>query len=348
MKALKCDFCSGTLIMDKSREFATCEYCGTKYMKETIREKIQEIRGEVKISGAVETFTGSTEKERLVKNAETYIGIKEFKKALDTYIKITQQFPDDYRGWWGIFTTPIEQYFCNGRFTDVKGSHLSNAFSLCPDKNILTEYYKSVINRYGKLLRVIPCKNKVSLALVNNLEPPVALDNFSSWLIFNQTGNARFYPNFFMGFISNLSNMYVDGIKSGSIYTELNRCIPPFAKENAFINFSGYNLTALVGFVSKLNGARHSEAAININQPSKMFHKIGWGNNYVDITGIQGACGRWLFTLNKEGHPVSVLMKKAVTMPDVYRFYNRCQHCGGKFKGIIKSVCTQCGKPKDY
>ena len=138
---------------------------------------------------------------------------EDIKKALDTYIKITQQFPDDYRGWWGIFTTPIEQYFFNGSFTDVKGSHLSNAFSLCPDKNILTEYYKSVINRYGKMLRVIPCKNKVSLALVNNFERPVALDNFSSWLIFNQTGNARFYPNFFMGFISNLSNMYVDGIK---------------------------------------------------------------------------------------------------------------------------------------
>ena len=25
-----------------------------------------------------------------------------------------------------------------------------------------------------------------------------------------------------------------------------------------------------------------------------------------------------------------------------------CQHCGGTFKGLLKKVCTQCGKPKDY
>lgn len=348
MKALKCDFCSGPLIIDNSREFATCEFCGTKYTKETVREKIQEIRGEVKISGAVETFTGNTEKERLVKNAETYIGIKEFGKALETYIKITQQFPEDYRGWWGIFTTPIEQYFFNGSFTDIKGSHLSNAFSLCPDKNIFSEYYKSVISRYGNKLRAVPCKNKVSLILVNNFERPVALDNFSSWLIFNQNGNARFFPNFFIDFISNLSNMYVQGVKAGSLYADPNLCIPPFTRENIYISFTGYNLTALVSFIARSNGARHSEAVINVNQPSKTFHKIGWGNNYVDVTAIKGACGRWLFTLDKNGQPVSVLMKKEITMPDVYRFYNRCQHCGGKFKGIIKSVCTQCGKPKDY
>ena len=26
----------------------------------------------------------------------------------------------------------------------------------------------------------------------------------------------------------------------------------------------------------------------------------------------------------------------------------RCQHCGGKFKGIFSRVCRECGKPKDY
>jgi hypothetical protein len=27
---------------------------------------------------------------------------------------------------------------------------------------------------------------------------------------------------------------------------------------------------------------------------------------------------------------------------------DKCQHCGGSFKGLFKSVCSNCGKPKDY
>ncbi len=31
-----------------------------------------------------------------------------------------------------------------------------------------------------------------------------------------------------------------------------------------------------------------------------------------------------------------------------YRNLSQCQHCGGKFKGIFKKVCRNCGKQKDY
>ena len=66
MEALNCDFCGGGLIIDDSREFAKCEFCGTKYMASTLRAKIQEIKGTVKVEGAVETTTGNAEKERLI------------------------------------------------------------------------------------------------------------------------------------------------------------------------------------------------------------------------------------------------------------------------------------------
>jgi hypothetical protein len=29
-------------------------------------------------------------------------------------------------------------------------------------------------------------------------------------------------------------------------------------------------------------------------------------------------------------------------------FKNRCKHCGGKFKGLTKRICTVCGREKDY
>lgn len=53
MQALKCDLCGGSLVIDDSREFALCEFCGTKYMASTLRQKIQEIKGTVSIEGEV-------------------------------------------------------------------------------------------------------------------------------------------------------------------------------------------------------------------------------------------------------------------------------------------------------
>lgn len=35
-------------------------------------------------------------------------------------------------------------------------------------------------------------------------------------------------------------------------------------------------------------------------------------------------------------------------MKQIYRIEGRCQHCGGKFKGLITQVCSECGQKKDY
>lgn len=55
MNALKCDICGGRLVMDDSREFAVCEFCGTKYLTSTLREKIQEIQGNVNLENSTHT-----------------------------------------------------------------------------------------------------------------------------------------------------------------------------------------------------------------------------------------------------------------------------------------------------
>ena len=92
MQALKCDFCGGRLIVDDSREFATCEMCGTKYMKTTIQQKIQDIRGSVTVEGEVqvkqvdftirggtlERYNGSSTEVTIPDNV-TFIGDEAFK-----------------------------------------------------------------------------------------------------------------------------------------------------------------------------------------------------------------------------------------------------------------------------
>ena len=52
---LKCDVCGGTLTMQGGGQGAVCEYCGMKYAIPRLQEKVQEIRGTVKVEGVVKT-----------------------------------------------------------------------------------------------------------------------------------------------------------------------------------------------------------------------------------------------------------------------------------------------------
>lgn len=348
MRALKCDFCGGNLVMDKSREFATCEFCGTKYTKETVQEKIQEIRGQVSIVGAVETVTGNAEKERLIKNAETYLKINEYNKAIQSYSQVTKQFPEDFRGWWGLFTTPIEQYFATGLFRNPELNSLRNAFNLNTDKSIFSDYFKSVMNRYGNALRTVACTKSVFIGLSGMESFPSEIDNFTYWIIYQQANNFPYYTDEFKHFITELSKQYENAAISGAVYMGYHNVRFPFSSDNVFVDASILSTPFAVNFVAKMNKARYSTAPITNNSNSPLFYKIGWGNLYADVTQIIGFYGKWIFAKNKSGKPITILSSREITKSVLFRFMGVCQHCGGRFVGVFKPICKNCGKPKDY
>lgn len=96
VKKLVCDVCGGQIEMLSGGK-GVCTSCGTPYSAEIIKDKIQEIRGTVKVDGPVETVKGDAEKERLLKNAETYLKLNNPGSAdteLDKYIEL---FPYDIK-----------------------------------------------------------------------------------------------------------------------------------------------------------------------------------------------------------------------------------------------------------
>ena len=103
MSALTCDICGGNLAMNESGDFAVCESCGMKHTKERVKVKVQEIKGVVEIT------KGEAEKERLLKNAQTFINLNEEQKAMDIYRGLTADYPGDYRGWYGLAQISIKK-----------------------------------------------------------------------------------------------------------------------------------------------------------------------------------------------------------------------------------------------
>lgn len=92
MKAMVCEMCNGHDII-KQNGFYVCQYCGTKYSVEEAKKMM--IDGPVEVKGLLSL-------EKLVQNGETFLKLAKIKEAKQTFEKIKTEYPEDYRGWWGM------------------------------------------------------------------------------------------------------------------------------------------------------------------------------------------------------------------------------------------------------
>jgi hypothetical protein len=76
-------------------EMAKCDYCGMEYMKERLQEKIQEIKGTVRVDG-ISTI------ETMLFSAENSIKLRNFQNALSIFDKIIETAPERWEGYWGV------------------------------------------------------------------------------------------------------------------------------------------------------------------------------------------------------------------------------------------------------
>lgn len=367
MQAIKCELCGSNQLIKKDGYYQ-CEFCGTKYTLEEAKKLI--------VSGTVEVVTGNAEKERLIKNANTYLQLSEYGKAIEIYNKIQAQFPDDYRGWWGEFTTQITW----GAFSNIDYNSLYNALKLCNDKSIFIEFFNDIIKNYGNNLHIIKENNvrssfsRYELKVYDeNLNEicPLIIDEFTFWLIFDCYKIFEFY-NFsdFKKFIESLTNDYVNKIFEGNVtpYAVKSKTNnfrydfpkpPMYTGEWNFNYFNGINLNdcdyttkeyrrfvdSLVSYFNKFS----YNATKNTHWNAIHFERIKCGGQ------PRAIFGKWIYLdiacYDIENYlliKLPTLFTKNDMLPECFTDLHLCQNCGGKFKGIFNQVCSKCGKPKDY
>lgn len=108
------------------------------------------MRGEIKKQNEVVANYGTTPVERLLQNSETYLKLNNFSSAEEVYTTVTKDYPEDYRGWWGLivcktrnFTEILpDQTTINIWFGYVK--QLADAKSFENLENTYIEYTKKV------------------------------------------------------------------------------------------------------------------------------------------------------------------------------------------------------------
>lgn len=317
--ALKCDFCDGGLIIDDSREFAVCEFCGTKYMASTLRAKIQEIKGTVTVEGAVETIVGKSENDRLLKNARAFYNIGEVKKALIAYKEINNLFPECKDGWIDSLEIVINEGCCLGVSTYYGQK-----------STVLTYNLEEVIDEINRFCRILT-------RLTNN--------NFS----------AEPYQNKFVNNICN-GNIYMDTsliYKISELSSKLQEFLTP--QQTQYIISQGKTNASLINaFHQNINYTEYYILKEYTDKQDyfwyicnlfigRMLFISKWESSDNDSLGIDIKAKKSANTTELQNK-----LQKQNQLQTERKQKGVCPYCGNSFKGMFSKVCSQCGHPKDY
>lgn len=98
IKKLICDVCGGQIEIQSGGK-GMCTSCGTPYSAGIIENKIREIRGIVRVEGAIEITKGETEINRVLKTVENLINCNQYEKAMISVFKLLETFPDCLQGY---------------------------------------------------------------------------------------------------------------------------------------------------------------------------------------------------------------------------------------------------------
>lgn len=114
-----CPNCGAKLELDENMEKGFCMYCGSQIL---VQDAVQKYK--VEISGRV-SVEGILSAEDFAKNGDTLVNIGNYPQAYDSFKELSEKYPDDYRGWWGMIRA------------------MTSDFSIMPEE---TDYHENIRN----------------------------------------------------------------------------------------------------------------------------------------------------------------------------------------------------------
>lgn len=347
MNPIICQVC-GANEFKKDDGFFKCKYCNTEYSLAEIKKLM--------VEGQVEFVKGDAEKERLVKNAEQYVNLKEFNLANEEYKNIVKQFPEDYRGWLGCFSIPLYEYLNGGRFIVPNIKALFNALDLCKDKTKIYTFFDDFIAEYGNILHIKPYERRKydneywePYKILNSsfIEIKcVTIDDFTKWLLFDAFDEfVKVGYEKLTAFLTGLAESYYKGImneglvpcvqKLPSCINDQDWCLKFFSTGTLIVDVFKF-----LGYKVKNNGNLAVIYDIKTNYYARVFKEL----SYFYIIGS------WMHLKLSDGNYYLILLNKRLIKTQIWQLNGCCRYCGYRFKGIINKVCSNpnCNRPKDY
>lgn len=346
MEALRC-VCGGNIVLAPDGRSGKCEFCGTEYREQVLKAVMS---GAVKVEGPVEMVMGDSQKEHNFKNADTYIMLGEYEKAVEAYMQMIRDFPEDYRGWWGICSLEFTKFINNRDYSVPGGSedtlidakYFDNALRLAGDSSPFVAYFERFLEAHGDAPRLDSAVSQVYSDFSEHccrVQPRLSV--FSRWLLFSADDVfSRLENDGLNEFLKGFKLRYVNAVLTGGLLPE-----------RAFdVKFWGqylpdHPLIASRPFVSCVSGILASmKVKIYASESGCHFFRNGAGRNIYLTNNINTAIiGRWMICGTE-----SILLTRPVDKAEFFRAGGLCTSCGGSFRGVFSKTCSVCGRKKDY
>ena len=146
-----CPNCGAKLELDENMEKGFCMYCGSQIL---VQDAVQKYK--VEISGRV-SVEGILSAEDLAKNGETLVNIGNYQQAYDSCKELSEKYPDDYRGWWGMIRAitsdfaimPVETDY-HENIRNIAAEYFDYAVKVAndSDRKRITEIYEKWDKKY--------------------------------------------------------------------------------------------------------------------------------------------------------------------------------------------------------
>ncbi len=144
----KCTECGAILQVDQEKDAWICDHCGMPFI---VEKAIQNL--------TVSVVPGQAMADKLFDDAEALLSFGDYIRAEQTFRDMTQQFPRDWRGWFGEMRSRFLYSIKEGKYTttDLTDIYefdmakdmelLRRALTLNPDKNAYTPFFSEVLDR---------------------------------------------------------------------------------------------------------------------------------------------------------------------------------------------------------
>ena len=96
----KCTVCGANLNVESTSEASVCQHCGAAFIVEKAINNYK-VTNEIRDS-VVNIYSGDYKSaDDLLEKGAAYVKIGDYKSGLQVYSLMTQDFPGNWKGWWG-------------------------------------------------------------------------------------------------------------------------------------------------------------------------------------------------------------------------------------------------------
>lgn len=153
MIVLKCKMCGGDVELSPDKTYGICSYCGNNV-------KLSETGHEQKVSlKDIADNVASTSLERLIQNSNTYLKLSDYSSAQEVFSRITKEYPEDYRGWWGLIVCETKGFEIIKKDQTNINKWFKNVKQLAPEDELSN--FRSEFEVYIRMLANIDSENEV-------------------------------------------------------------------------------------------------------------------------------------------------------------------------------------------